>query len=205
MPRVSEEHLERRRRQILDAARACFIRQGVHATSMQDIFAEAGLSAGAVYRYFKSKNEIIEAILSTVVGDLHTYLDELVEADPLPAPEELIERIAERAMDRSRDDGVLRLAPQGWALAMFDPEIRTYVSATMVSLRDTWTRYAARLIEAGRLPAGTDAVEIGKVMFSLVPGFLLQRLVLDDVDPAEFARGTRAMLTDLTPAAHAGD
>lgn len=200
MPRVSEEHLERRRRQILDAARACFIRQGVHATSMQDIFAEAGLSAGAVYRYFKSKNEIIEAILSTVVGDLHTYLGELVEADPLPAPEELIERIAERAMDMSRDDGILRLAPQGWALAMYDPEIRTYVAATMVSLRDTWIRYATRLVEAGRLPADTDVTAVGKAMFGLVPSFLLQRLVLDDVDPAELGRGTRALLAGLTPA-----
>src|SRR3954470_18901979 len=66
MPRVSEEHLERRRRQILDAARRCFVRKGVHETSMQDIFAESGLSAGAVYRYFKSKNEIVAANLMAV-------------------------------------------------------------------------------------------------------------------------------------------
>lgn len=53
---------ERRRRQILDAAMACFRRRGFHQTSMQEICAEAGLSAGALYRYFPSKAEIIAAI-----------------------------------------------------------------------------------------------------------------------------------------------
>ncbi|OLT28976.1 transcriptional regulator [Actinomadura sp. CNU-125] len=200
MPRVSEEHLERRRRQILDAARACFIRQGVHATSMQDIFAEAGLSAGAVYRYFKSKTEIIEAILSTVVGDLHSYLNDLVDSDPLLPADEVIERLATRIMDMSGGDGILRLAPQGWALAMYDPDISGYVAATITTLRDTWIRYVGRLVDAGHLPAGTDARAAGKALFGVVPGFLLQRLVLDDVDPAELRRGVRALLAAALPA-----
>jgi TetR/AcrR family transcriptional regulator, repressor for uid operon len=53
---------QRRRRQILDAAMACFRRRGFHQTSMQEICAEADLSAGALYRYFPSKSEIIAAI-----------------------------------------------------------------------------------------------------------------------------------------------
>lgn len=53
---------EKRKRQILDAALACFSRKGFHQTSMQEICAEAGLSAGALYRYFPSKSELIVAI-----------------------------------------------------------------------------------------------------------------------------------------------
>ena len=53
---------QRRRRQILDAAMACFRRRGFHQTSMQEICTEAELSAGALYRYFPSKAEIITAI-----------------------------------------------------------------------------------------------------------------------------------------------
>ena len=59
MPKVTEEHLEARRTQILDAALACFSRNGFHQTTMHDICSEAGLSPGAVYRYFDSKEAMI--------------------------------------------------------------------------------------------------------------------------------------------------
>jgi AcrR family transcriptional regulator len=59
---ASPELAERRRRQILDAAVDCFRRRGFHQTSMQEICNEAGISAGALYRYFDSKADIIAAI-----------------------------------------------------------------------------------------------------------------------------------------------
>ena len=62
MPRVAESYLQSRRRQIMDAAIRCFAREGFHRTTMQDIFRETGLSAGAIYRYFKSKEDIVAAI-----------------------------------------------------------------------------------------------------------------------------------------------
>src|SRR6185436_6911310 len=68
MPKVSEEHLASRRRQILDAAAGCFARNGFHRTSMQDIVRESGLSAGLIYRYFTGKEDMILAI----VGEWHT-------------------------------------------------------------------------------------------------------------------------------------
>ena len=43
MPKVSQQHRDARREQIMAAARRCFLRDGFHATSMQDLFAEAGL------------------------------------------------------------------------------------------------------------------------------------------------------------------
>jgi AcrR family transcriptional regulator len=62
MPKVSQNHLEARRQQILDAAIECFSRQGFHPTTMQDIIKESGLSSGAIYTYFASKEALIEAI-----------------------------------------------------------------------------------------------------------------------------------------------
>jgi TetR/AcrR family transcriptional repressor of uid operon len=59
---ASPELAVRRRRQILDAALDCFRRRGFHQTSMHEICAAAGISAGALYRYFGSKAEIITAI-----------------------------------------------------------------------------------------------------------------------------------------------
>ncbi len=47
---------------VLDAAKACFLRKGFQGASMHDICAEAQMSPGALYRYFPSKEAIIEAI-----------------------------------------------------------------------------------------------------------------------------------------------
>lgn len=206
MPRVSEEHLERRRRQILDAARRCFIREGVHATSMQDIFAESGLSAGAVYRYFKSKTEIIEAIMGVVIGDLHTFLGGLAEHDPLLPLDELIGRISDQVVALSGPDGPVRLAPQAWSLAMYEPELRHYIQQNIGNLRAHWATYVHRCVEAGMLPAETDAEATAKVLFSTMPGFVLQRLILEDTSPEDLRAGWRALARAslVTPGTPAG-
>ena len=63
MARLADPDLaERRRRQIMDAALACFRRRGFHQATMQEICATAEISAGALYHYFASKAEIIGAI-----------------------------------------------------------------------------------------------------------------------------------------------
>lgn len=54
---------EQQRARILDAAQACFVRDGFHAASMASIAEAAGMSAGLIYRYFDSKNSIILAII----------------------------------------------------------------------------------------------------------------------------------------------
>ena len=51
-----------RRFEILQAAQTCFARSGFHQTSMQEICTEAGMSPGNLYRYFRSKEEIIAGI-----------------------------------------------------------------------------------------------------------------------------------------------
>jgi AcrR family transcriptional regulator len=62
MARVTDEHLEARRNQILDAAWDCFSRRGYHQSTMQDVANSAGISAGAIYRYFASKEAVLKAI-----------------------------------------------------------------------------------------------------------------------------------------------
>ena len=196
MPRVSEEHLERRRRQILEAARACFVRKGIHATSMQDIFAEAGLSAGAVYRYFRSKNEIIEANIATVIGDLHSLFQEFALGDPLLPLDEVIDRLATQIVALSAEDGPLRLAPEAWALALHDSEIAEYVAANVAHLRETWMGYMRRQLDAGHLPPDADVVAAGKTLFAIMPGFILQRLLVKDISPEDLRRGMKTFIRD---------
>ncbi|MEC3952747.1 TetR/AcrR family transcriptional regulator [Nocardia sp. CDC153] len=199
MPRVSEEHLERRRQQILDAAQSCFARKGLHATTMQDVFAESGLSAGAVYRYFKSKDEIIAALTSEVATELHSALYEAVHSDPLPRPAELIRTVAESIVKLSTPGGPVRLIPQTWALALTDPQIADYVRTTLGGVRRLWHDYALRMRENGWLPADSDTDAVAKTLFGILPGFMLQHLIMGDVDPDTVYRG----IAQLFPEQHA--
>ena len=56
------ERRDQQTQRILDAAKACFVRSGFQGASMQQICAECGMSPGALYRYFPSKEAIVEAI-----------------------------------------------------------------------------------------------------------------------------------------------
>ncbi|HEV7129767.1 MAG TPA: TetR/AcrR family transcriptional regulator [Ktedonobacterales bacterium] len=62
----SEDLSEERQKQILEAAITEFARHGFHATRMEDIARASGLSKGAVYLYYRSKDAIIAALLRTL-------------------------------------------------------------------------------------------------------------------------------------------
>jgi AcrR family transcriptional regulator len=122
MPRVSEAHLAARRQQILDAARTCFLRNGFHVTSMQDVIAEAGLSVGAVYRYFKSKNDIVEAIAEQYASLVSDLLAALV-ADPDRSLVDVMQGAVGVIDANIGPDGPMRLAVQVWAEALRDDRV----------------------------------------------------------------------------------
>jgi AcrR family transcriptional regulator len=193
VPRVSEQHLAARRQQILDAARACFVRNGFHTTSMQDVIAEAGLSVGAVYRYFKSKNEIIEAIADSYSHQIGTVL-EVVTGEP-GRPLEEVMRAAFEVMDANvGPDGALRIAVQVWAEAVRDERAAAIAGRLYRRFRDTFVAVARRAIDHGELPADAEPAAIGAALFSLVVGYGLQRLLIGTPNRAHYLAGVRALL-----------
>ena len=62
MPRLAAEAKEARRDHILKAALRCFARRGYHLTTVDDIAAEAGISKGAPYVYFESKEALFQQL-----------------------------------------------------------------------------------------------------------------------------------------------
>jgi TetR/AcrR family transcriptional regulator, repressor for uid operon len=62
MRRPDAQRQSDRREEILEAAQRCFVRSGFHGASMQEICAEANMSPGNLYRYFRSKEAIIAGI-----------------------------------------------------------------------------------------------------------------------------------------------
>jgi AcrR family transcriptional regulator len=63
MPKLKPEEVEHRRQEIIDAARACFLRSGFHQTTTDDICHEAAITPGGLYHYFDSKDDMISAVI----------------------------------------------------------------------------------------------------------------------------------------------
>ena len=123
MPRLSDTTRAQRRQHILTSAWRCFSRDGFHATSMDDIIAATGMSSSAVYRYFRSKEEIIRASAEEGVVRVGEIFVALLDRDPCPDPAEtvtlLVAELHRRADNPEYD--MTRLALQTWAEALRDP------------------------------------------------------------------------------------
>jgi AcrR family transcriptional regulator len=196
MPKVSDEHRTARREQILRAAWRCAARKGFHKTTMADVIRESGLSAGAVYGYFKSKNQIITAIADRSIGTVDQVFHEMLADGASPHPADVLQAALEQLLEvADREEGDLTLiAVQAWGEAVRGGEIRDLVEPRIAVLRDHWIEVARRRQAAGNLRADADPEQVGRTLLGLLPGFILQRLLLGEVTPAGYAAGLRALL-----------
>jgi AcrR family transcriptional regulator len=194
MPRVSEAHRERRREQILEAARRCFIRKGFHQSSMTDVFAEAGLSAGAVYRYFRSKDEIITAIAEEVVGHVTDLLVPLVEQEPTPTLDSVIRDGLLSVDDLAFGEyGFAQLAPQVWAEALRNDQLLGVIRSRYTVVREALSRLIVAEQKAGRVDVDAEPDDVAAVLFGSIIGYLLQRLLFGHLRPESYAAGLAAL------------
>jgi AcrR family transcriptional regulator len=196
MPKVTLEHRTARRDQIVSAARRCVIEQGFHKTTMADVIRESGLSAGAVYGYFKSKDEIVSAIADQALSTIDQLFEGILATEqpltPLAALEATLEHVVRIAEQPGGD--VTRVALQAWAEAMHNESIAGIAKSKYTLLRRHFVAVAKRAQADGTVDPDTDPEYIAQVLFGLVPGFVLQRLLLGDVTPKTFTAGLAALL-----------
>ncbi|MET0425336.1 MAG: TetR/AcrR family transcriptional regulator [Actinoplanes sp.] len=189
MPKVSDEHLAARRRQILDAAAACFARDGFHRTSMQDVVRESGVSAGLVYRYFTGKDDMIAAI----VGEWHDQ--RRVFDDPDAGLQQRTAAYLEllRGLGDPAARPAVRLSVQVWAEAARRPELRA-LSRTNV---DDPRAGTAALLGGLPLAPGIDPDALARILIAVQQGLTLQTAWDETVDHDAVASTMAAVLDAL--------
>jgi AcrR family transcriptional regulator len=145
MPKVTEEHRQARREQILEAALNCFARNGFHQTSMRDICKEAGLSAGAVYLHFSSKEDIIEETLKRVREARAARFKAIEQEDIMHSFQEFWDGYRRRLAETS-PDRIWQLGVQLLSEAIWNPRIRQ-------SMRQHWDDGEKNVAESMRSSA----------------------------------------------------
>jgi len=183
MPRISDSRREARRTQILEAARACLQEHGLEAVSMEMIIARSGLSTGAVYGYFKGKDEIINAAVTEGTAELGTYLAPILTMPEPPPLPDLVGRILDVIADfGNRKPGLdlLVVAVHGWSHSQSDPDLKSVVRTSYRRLRELLAQAVRRWQTAGTFDPTADADAIAELLTSVCLGFLAQRVLAGD-------------------------
>jgi AcrR family transcriptional regulator len=197
MPKVSDAHLAARRRQILDAAAACFARDGFHRTSMQDIVRESGISAGLVYRYFTSKDDIIAAIVTQWHEQRRVFDEAGPGADADGRVADYLDLL--RAIGRPEMAERHRLGVQIWAETVRNPRIRDLARQGVEDPRAG----TAEMLRRMPAVAGLDPDAFARVLISIYQGLVLQTVWDDKINHEAYAETVAAMLAALFPAGEA--
>jgi TetR/AcrR family transcriptional regulator, transcriptional repressor of aconitase len=190
MPKVSDAHREARREQIAAAALACFAEKGFQRTSMADIIEASGLSAGAIYLHFESKQQIALAVgrrvLGRRLGDLEGMAGDRL-ADPVTTLEHLLSGMVHDILDT-------RLLIQLWSESMTDPELSALVTEIFATLRGALTGYLTAWAEhRGAADPGAWAATALPAVLALAQGFMVQRALLPGFDAEGYFVAARAV------------
>jgi TetR/AcrR family transcriptional regulator, transcriptional repressor of aconitase len=193
MPRVSQQYKEDQRAEILAAARRCFVRNGFHRTSMQDVFAEAGKSAGAVYRYFPRKEDMIVGVAAQNLDDVTEVLRiALTRSDGKRGVGQVIAELLEAVIERHHDKQLAAMALMVWSEALRNPALAERLEAAAVSMSQDMASFVRERQQAGTW-SGAPADVLARVILSILPGFLLNLALLGPRGVAGFPDAVRTL------------
>jgi AcrR family transcriptional regulator len=205
VPRLTEGRREARRAEIVAAARRCFARDGFHQTSMPDIANQAGVSAGAPYRYFSGKEELILEIAGDAFRVIFEPVELLAGGAGAPAVADLVTASIETISgDAAPDaagqpvlvDELLCCAVQAWGELLRHEGMRRRAVEGFEQVRRRLAEVLRRGQDVGTVPAELDPDHGSRIVMALLHGFVLQRVAfgLDDAETEGFIQAARAAL-----------
>ncbi len=176
--------VEDKRRQLLDAAVRVFARKGFHASRVGDIAEEAGVAHGLLYHYFKSKDEVLQAVFHENWSLLVARIESVEETDE-PAADQLrhISAIVLRTWLHLPD--VVRVVIQEFGRS---PELAERIGELALPI-DALQRVIARGVENGEFRKDIDPTFAATVVYGsideLLTGWVLGRLPSGEEDVAK--------------------
>ncbi len=160
-----------RREQILDAALPCFAARGFHQTSMHDISAEAGISVGLIYRYFKSKEEVIAAL----AAEHKKAIAELLErAGQAPSLLEAMEILFTSHCTEQSPQIISAFVVDLFAEASRNARVAKILRNVVKTKADGVADLIARSPEGRKLAPWLNAHQIAEMIFAVNDGTLMR-------------------------------
>ncbi len=183
---VRHKDPESRRAEILAAAMATCAEKGFFSTRIDDIAERAGVSKGAIYHHFDSKQDVFLTLLEQLIDESVGMIAEL-DATGATA-EESLRALTDSLLAMTRESPLLvKGLFELYLVSMRDPEFRARFMRHYDAMIDAATHIIARAMERGELSSELDAETAARIAFMGGDGLLLMHVVLDD-----FERGVEA-------------
>ena len=163
---------EARRQKILVAATAVFAQKGFDGASMDDIVQASGLSKGGLYWHFKSKDDMIAAILSQFFSQEMALLTDLVTAVG-PASEKLSQLGQQVMTDVSQMADLLAISLEFYALAARREAVRQELNGYFQQYRDSLASLIQAGIDAEEFSTAVSAPEAALNLLAQFEGLVL--------------------------------
>lgn len=164
---VNSEARAQRRAQILDGARACFLRKGFHAATTAEISAEAGVSVANLYQYFPAKDDLVKALIE---DDLAEDLALVRVVDEAGSLREGLEKIGDLLAADPEYPDYTRLKLEIVAEAARNPVIAAVVEEADAKMVRAVAALLERRQNAGEVRKDADATVISHLILALYDG-----------------------------------
>ena len=174
MPKVSQSYLDARREQILHAAVVCFSREGFHRATMQDVVKESGMSPGAIYNYFASKDEIIVAIASGRLAKERRRFEAARNTNSFAAAVALLRDAYLGELKNPKERLRRRVSIQLWAEAQRNPKIRKLVRRGLDAPRKLLRELLTAAQRRGEISKSLDTDSAARFLIAVFYGLVLQ-------------------------------
>jgi AcrR family transcriptional regulator len=173
VPKISPAHEQQRRDQILAAASACFARQGYHATAMDDVVRASGLSVGAIYTYYSSKEDLFLALCDARTAQTLAYLDDLFRG-PTPLADKFRTAV-DYFFDQLADDLIplARVGFEFFGLAVSSERIRDRQQRRCASVRQFLCDLLSAAQQRGEVRPDVDVDATAELLLALNEGIVL--------------------------------
>ncbi|MBS2033020.1 MAG: TetR/AcrR family transcriptional regulator [Deltaproteobacteria bacterium] len=178
-----------RKEQILGAAARVFAKLGFQKARMDDIVAASGLSKGALYWYFASKDDLIVGLLDRIFGgSVHQLEAALEEGGPVPAQ---LRRLAQTILhDVERSQALIPITYEFYVVAMRSKAVRRYIRAYYARYRKSLVRLLHQGQARGELRPELDADVAALSFVALIEGLILVWVI--DPEAVRFPRDIAA-------------
>ena len=149
----------------------CFAKCGFHQTSMHDISAEAGISVGLIYRYFKNKEEVIAALAAEHKKNIADLIERAGQAPTLLEAMEIL--FTSHCCEHSPQI-ISAFVVDLFAEASRNPRVAKVVRNVSKTKADGVADLIARSPEGRRLAPWLDPHEIAEMIFALHDGAMMR-------------------------------